>query len=75
MSAKIIDGKQVAAEMRAELKEKVAKIESFLGPKLDFRGDKYPLNYEDRLIFEYLHELKHEYLRRKTISKKLKNKT
>ena len=26
MSAKIIDGKQVAAEMRAELKEKVAKL-------------------------------------------------
>ena len=26
MSAKIIDGKQVAAEMRAELKDKVAKM-------------------------------------------------
>ena len=26
MAAKIIDGKQVAADMRAELKEKVAKM-------------------------------------------------
>ena len=57
--------KKKKAQTLTQLKTKIKHMEDYLGPRVNYNSDHYPMHLPDRWIFEYCTQLKEEYYARK----------
>ncbi|MHA1679362.1 MAG: hypothetical protein ACTSW3_11420 [Promethearchaeota archaeon] len=52
------------------LHHKIKKLQDYLGPRVDYSSDRWPIDQIDRWLMEYLYDLQKEYYRRKKRKRK-----